>query len=349
MLCFFRTEAQEKESDVYRKYSNLSATIPLKDLKQADTAVIANQINYAITIIFSSPDSAAFLFEDALIKSRYLHYNTGIATALCDLAYYNNNLGNYNTSKQYYREGLPYALGSIGHSTSMAMYYSAMSTPYFHSAQYDSMSYYAYKAEALILNRKIKTTSEAIDIAGVYCNIGMLWAAMGNYLKAQSYLQKSSGVLLAHRPDTSKKNTAALYYTTLSQIYSNTGQTFQEQKKEDSALTMYYIALHYDDGNLIAKLGISKMLAKHGMVPAAFAMLKEIITLAECSHNYPEYIHAKCAYGLLLYRQKQYKEAREVLSETLESQRSGLEMDLLNIYETYHALADIKRIEGNYT
>lgn len=343
-------DGKAQEKPVFRTYQyNVPDSLEeLTKLKPGDTTKISHQVNYSLTIIGAKPDSAFWLLNDALAKSRKLKYDVGIAAALCDLGYYNNRKGDYNISIIYYREGLPYAEKAFRNSTSLAMYYTSMCTPFYYASNYDSISYYVYKAEALINNRKLKSTAEAIDVCSVYTNIGMLWNSLGNYQKAQDYLQKGERTLRAFAHVPKKKNSDELYKLTMSIVFADLGMNFMGQKKPDSAHIFFDSALVYNNENAAAMSGIAKIFQQKKETAKAAEMFRQVIELTEATQNYTDNMYAKAGLAMVAVDQKDYKKAELLLADVITDLKLKPGFDIPNVYEAYHTLATVKAALGNY-
>lgn len=311
-------------------------------LKPKDTIAVRNQINYALTIVRNYPDSVRYLLEDALKKSLYLKYYPGIATANADLGYINTIEGNFRTAIGYYQKALPYAVKGLKTRTSLAMFYTCMGAPYFHLGLYDSMYFYSSKGEDIVKDIQSKTAAEAIDVSSIYNNIGLLWGGVNNFDKALTYLLKAKHVL-----EVFKKNPEKLVLTKAN-IHSNIGLVYYEQHKIDSAQYFLETSLRADPDNPLSIISLAKILIDKHQPEEAEAMLRKAIRYTDVAHNYSSGIYARAVLGILLFQQKQYKEAEALLNKVVEASGNQGDEDLNHTYHAYKTLAELKSLHGDY-
>lgn len=346
LVSVYLVQAQERPATI--RY-NLSATPDnLKNLTLADTTQISNQINNALTVVLRNMDSALWMMEDALYKSQYLHYDVGIAAAFCDLGYFSNRKGNYAASIKFYRSGLPYAEKAFRGSTSLAMYYTSMCTPYYYASDFDSISHYVYKAETLVNGRPIKKTSEAIDVASVYTNIGMLWNSLGNYGKALSYLRKAETTLTAFAKKPKKKEFENLYQSTLAIIYSDIGMVYMGKKNTDSAFVFFNHSLEYNSMMPASITGIASIYAQRKENDKAMEWFAQALKVTEETKDYSDNMHAKVGLGQLYFEMKDYRKAEGMLLSVLNDMKIRAGIDVPKLYETYHTLSQVYAASGDY-
>lgn len=339
-------KAQERPAAI--RYNLPETPANLKNLTQADTAQISDQINNALTVVLYNMDSALWMMEDALYKSEYLHYDVGIAAAFCDLGYFNNRKGNYVTSIKFYQSGLPYAERAFRGSTSLAMYYTSMCTPYYYASDFDSISHYVYKAEQLINGRQLKKTSEAIDVASVYTNIGMLWNSLGNYNKALSYLQKAETTLRKFEQMPKKKEFESLYRSTLAIIYSDIGMVHMGKKNSDSAFVFFNHSLEYNPMMPTSITGVAAIYAQRKENEKALEWYAQALKVTEETKDYSDNMQAKVGLGQLYYEMKDYRKAEDMLNAVLDDMKRRAGIDVPKLYETYHTLSQIYAKNGDF-
>ncbi|PZF74018.1 tetratricopeptide repeat-containing sensor histidine kinase [Taibaiella soli] len=346
LLTVHLVKAQERPATI--RYNLPDTPSSLKNLTQADTTKISNQINYALTVVLHDMDSAVWLMEDALYKSEYLHFDVGIAAAFCDLGYFNNRKGNYAASIKFYQSGLPYAERAFRGSTSLAMYYTSMCTPYYYASDFDSISHYVYKAETLVNGRQIKKTSEAIDVSSVYTNIGMLWNSLGNYNKALSYLQKAESTLKAFEQKPKKKEFEELYKSTLAIIYSDIGMVYMGKKNTDSAFHFFSHSLEYNSMMPAAITGTAAIYAQRKENDKALEWYNHALKVTEETKDYSDNMHAKVGLGQLYYEMKDYRKAEAMLLSVLNDMKLRAGIDVPKLYETYHTLSQVYAANSDY-
>lgn len=313
-----------------------------RGLLPADTLPLSNQINYSLTIIRRQPDSARYLLQDALGKSRHLRFDRGIATALSDLGYISTIQGNYNTAISYYRQAQPYAVRSLKNRTSLAMFYSSMSAPYFHLSNFDSVYYYAEKAEQIIKGLRCKTNAEAVDVSSIYNNIAMLWGAVGNFTKSKIYLFKARAVIIPF------KNQSKLLQMAEENILSNIGQLYLRDERLDSARYFFDLALEKSPENPLTLTSMAKVKLMEPDTAGAIRLLEEAIRLSAVANDYSNNLSAKATLGMLLYNQKDYIKAENLLQDVIKISRNGGDVDLDNTYHAYHTLSAISAWHKDY-
>lgn len=311
-------------------------------LLPADTLAVSDQINYSLTIVRGQPDSTRYLLLDALSKSHYLKFDRGIATALSDLGYVNTIEGDFNTAISYYRKAMPYALRSLQNKTSLAMFYSSMSAPYFHLSDFDSVYYYSEKAEQLVKGHRCKTMAEAVDVSSIYNNISMLWGAVGNFTKSKIYLFKAREVILPFK----KRN--RLLQMAEDNIHSNIGQLYLQEKQVDSARYFFGLALKNSPDNPLTLTSMAKVKLMDPDTAGAIDLLQEAIRLSAIANDYSNNISAKATLGMLLYSRKDYPGAERLLLEVINISGNKGDVDLDNTYHAYHTLSAISARQNDY-
>jgi signal transduction histidine kinase len=314
----------------------------LNALKPSDTVPISDQINYSLTIIMSKPDSAAYLLHDALAKSRYLEFNCGIATALADLAYMNSIKGQYDQALRYYRKAEPYAIKGLKNRTSLAMFYTCMSTPFLSKYQFDSVYYYSKKAERIINGIRCKTSGEVIDVSSIYNNMAMLWTGVSDFKKALGYLYQSAGVIAAFPKNRKRLDVEAAL------INSNIGIVHLQQKKFDSARIYLNRAYPFLPEHPLTLMGLAELQVADSNHREATALFRKAIAYAQRANNYSITMSAKAMLGIQFYEQKDYKQAKLLLNEVVALSRENGNIDLESTYRAYEALSAISALEGNY-
>ncbi len=324
-----------------RKISTYAIEHQLYELVPADTVKIAKLINHAIRFLNKNEDSAAYLLTDALAKSRYLKYDEGIAAALCNLGNCSTNLGDYETAIKLYRQGLPYALRGFHNRTSLAMYYTSMSGPFFYLQEYDSMYQYTAKAEDLIADKQAKSKGEARDMASIYNNIGMLWRSAGDFSKTKTNFEKARSVLHAYRM---KPDIRPLF----AEINGNLGILHAQQDHFDIAIRFFDTALVYDAENANALISLGKILTDKGQTERALQLLKKAVHICEVSRNYIGIANAKCKLGQLYYQQNNYAQAIPLLMDVIERTDLKAEGELEISFHAYTTLSAIKSKTGDY-
>ncbi|KAA5536132.1 hypothetical protein F0919_00225 [Taibaiella lutea] len=313
-----------------------------RKLQQSDTIPIRNQINYSLTIVRREPDSTRYLLRDALSKSLYLNYDCGIATALADIGYVNTIEGNYQKAILYYRKALPYAIKGLRNRTSLAMFYTCMSAPYFRLAMYDSMYYYSSKAEQIVSGIKCKSEGEVVDVSSIYNNLGILWSGVNNFKKSALYLQKAKNVVTSF----SKKSTALRL--TEANLNSNIGLIYFENEQLDSAKYLLNLSLKYYPDNPLTLITLGKIAVKESRPDEAVTLLQQAIIFTVKAHDYTNNLYAKSVLGILYYDQKKYNEAEVLLNEVVKESGNQGDNDLSYTYQAYQTLSAIKALNGNY-
>ncbi len=307
-------------------------------LVQKDTQEIINQINYASMLMYRDIDSAIYLLHDVLDKSRYLSFDMGISAAYGNLSFCSNRLGDYQASIEYYRLGLPYISG-FHDVVKEAMYYSCMSAPYFYTGQYDSMSYYVYKAEEMIRDLKPADVSSAKDMAGIYNNIGMLWVRSGDYGRARVYVGKAKKILMPYVQDSFAQIFISITDGNLATIY------FQ-QREQDSAAYFYKLALQSHPENTNALLGLSDLYAAGNREEEAISLLQKAIHITAGSGNYIENMKARFQLGLMYYNRQDYDKAEPIFLFVIKKNKEISALILEDVFNLYLAFAQIKKAKG---
>ncbi len=169
-----------------------------RKLKPADTLMVRDLVNLSIATSAADSDSAVKILQEALAKSKTLDYEAGIAASLANLGRLNNIQGRYEDAIRYYRMAEPHAIKGLRSRTSLAMFYSCMSGPFFNKSQFDSMYHYVTLAERLITGITCQTAKEAKEVSAIYNNIALLWSGVGNYKRTMAYLHRSRGIILSY-------------------------------------------------------------------------------------------------------------------------------------------------------
>ncbi|OJV52999.1 MAG: hypothetical protein BGO31_04405 [Bacteroidetes bacterium 43-16] len=310
--------------------------------RYADTARIDSLLNYASVLTLHKPDSAQELLGEILYYSESLAYNRGIAAALSNMGRISNVRGEHARSVAYYRQASPYAEKAFTNKALLAMFYNCVSAPYYNLSRFDSMYFYISKAEQLIRNYTPVTLSDVLNMGGVYNNIGLLWAGVGNYDKTLYYLHKSLQVNIAFRENRSRLDPDA------GMIYSNIGMIYIEQKKFDSAALYLKKAEELMPQNSITQMGLGQLKAAAGQAAAAETYFRTAIKIARQSQNYANLISSSTRLGILLFDQKDYRQAQSVLEEVVRTSKNQGNIDMENTAAAYRTLANIASASGNY-
>ncbi len=310
-------------------------------LKPSDTTDLIAKINATISLMAHNADSAQKLLTETLQKSVYLHYDCGIAASLTNLAAIQSAKGRYEKSLHYYRLAEPFAIKGFRNRTSLAMFYSCMSAPYYFLARYDSMYSYTEKAVQLVAGIRCKNAAEAVDVSSIYNNIGMLWEQAGDLSKAQVNMDKALKILLPYANDPSLKHTLSL-------VYANLALLSFDRKQYDTASKHYQQALAYSRNNAAALINLAKIADYRNEDQKAIALLEETIELTAHSKNYIDNLNAKAVLGKIYFDLGAEAKAEKLFTEVIEGSRNAGEIDLHHSYYAYHHLAAIKSGQGKY-
>lgn len=344
-LCTFDIKAQTGTSKVPEELQvdigGLYEQKQFPGLKPADTAALIVRINASLSMIARNTDSAQALLTETLQKSLHLHYDCGIAASLTNLAAIKSAKGQYESSLYYYRLAESFAIKGFRNRTSLAMFYSCMSAPFFYLSRYDSMYHYTEKASGLIKGIRCRNAAEAMDVSGIYNNIGMLWEQVGDLKKAQLNMNKAIGALLPFSRQPSLQHT-------LSQVYSNLALLSFDRKDYDSASQRYRQALSYSRNNPGALINLAKIATYHKQYQEAIGLLRETIVLTERSQSYIHHLNAKAVLGKIYYDLGRQREAEKLFTAVIGGSQYVGEIDLYDTYYAYHNLSAIKALQGKY-
>ncbi|RYD97774.1 MAG: tetratricopeptide repeat protein [Sphingobacteriales bacterium] len=308
----------------------------------ADTAGIDSLLNYANVLTMSQPDSAQELLVQVLDNSYRLQYSRGIAASLSNMGRISNIKGEHARSLAYYREARPYAEKGFKNKALLAMFYNCVSAPFYNLSRFDSMYYYTSKAEQLISNYQPKTLSDVLNMGGVYNNIGLLWAGVGNYEKTLYYLKRSLAINIAFPGNRDRLDLDA------GTMYSNIGMIYIEQKDYDTAAVYLQKAVKLMPENAITCMGLGELAAEGGDPEAAETHFRAAIKIARQSQNYANVISSSTRLGILFFNQQQYSKAREILLEVVRYSRNQGNIDMENTGVAYRTLATIAAESGDY-
>lgn len=314
----------------------------LVELKTVDTLIIRELVNRSIVISAAHPDSAITILQDALVKSKALNYEAGIAASLANLGRLCNVRGEHDEAIRYYRMAEPHAIKGLRDRTSLAMFYNCMSAPFFNKSQFDSMYHYVTRAERLIAGITCKTAKEVKEVSAIYNNIALLWSGVGNYKRTMAYLHRSRGIILSY-PDGRKKldQEEAI-------INSNIGLLHLEQQVYDSAEIYLHQSKIIQPENILTVIGLGRLQDHYNNPREAVILFRKAIQLAERANDYSNMIGARARLGAFLYKQGELQQAKTYLNEVVRQSGNKGNLDLENSLNAYEILSAIAVKEGNY-
>jgi tetratricopeptide (TPR) repeat protein len=210
----FPSFAQENRNVPGKSQYTISNTDYFKD-----TIEIKALIDLSISIESRMPDSTIVLLKRGLAGSILLHYQSGIAKSLSHLTTLYFNQGKYNESYRLLQQMLV-----IGKKTPfksiVPLVCNNLGNYFVRQGQYDSASFYYYKAIALVE----RDPNNKLSLAFLYTNMSTVLINLAAYEKALHYLNKAE-VKAREKKD----------YRLLTTVLINKGSTYSIQEKwEDS-------------------------------------------------------------------------------------------------------------------
>lgn len=171
----------------------------------------------------------AFSQDDKLADStKKAYYKTTVDTSklqlLSDLAYYYNNLGEFDSSKKYANIGLNLALKYENNKVAVKMY-SRLGVSCWNQSEYaEALAYY---------NKAIKISDDEDALSPIYNNMGLVYWDKGELPTALKYFLKSYDI------DKKTNNLDGMSSSVL-----NMGLIYDDMRDYKNALKYYYNALN---------------------------------------------------------------------------------------------------------
>lgn len=192
----------------------------------SDTTRINALNNLGYDIMYSDPDTAILLSDEALQLAQTILWEKGMANSL-------SNLGIYNWIKADYQKALDYHLKALeldqknAHKRGIARSFINIGLVYWNQSNYPkALEYYL---NALRIAEEIKNEKM---IGNIYSNLGSVYVNTGDLKKAEEYYKKA--LLLAE--NAGNKNNISI-------ISGNMGNLYADQKEYQKALDYYLRAL----------------------------------------------------------------------------------------------------------
>jgi signal transduction histidine kinase len=156
-----------------------------------DTIAIMEKLTVAQKIFEIFPDSAWTLAADALRRSTFIHFPTGIAKANNVMGRVVQNQGKYDSSIFYFTRGL---ISAQKTKLPLAAYYNNIANSYFFLGSYrNSMESYS---QALAQQKDRNTPRDSCQI---FLNIALIWVRLGATEQARAYLDQTAPIAIRTR------------------------------------------------------------------------------------------------------------------------------------------------------
>lgn len=307
-----------------------------------DTAEIRQKINRAIEQFNTNLPLVERTLKQTLHSSLQLNYYSGIVASYANLAFVENQKGNYSKAINYYNSAQPYLTKGLNNRTSLAMFYSANAVPYSYLSKFDSVYYFAIKAINLIDTIHPANSYEANDMMSVYNTLGVLWGIVDNHEQSLSLLVKAKNI-----GDTFPKKSRLLQIT-YDLTLINIGKRYLDKGAIDTAISYFHDRLKQGANNTLSTLYLAQAYLEKGDTPAAIPLFEEVIFFADSMHLFTHAIDAQLSLANIYLKQSEFQKALPLLSSADQQINKNPETSLETRYESNKLLAQYYGAQGQY-
>lgn len=273
----------------------------------ADTVVIKQKINRAIEQFNTDLPLVEKTLHQTLQSSLQLNYYTGIVASYSNLAFVENQKGNYSKAINYYNLARPYLKKGLKNRTSLAMFYSANAVPYSYLAQFDSVYHFAIKALHLIDTIHPVNSYEANDMMSVYNTLGVLWGMVDNREQSLSLLSKAKSI-----GDTFSKENRLLQITHDLTVI-NIGKLYLDKGSLDTAIAYFRDIFKKGTNNNLCALYLAQAYLQKADTMAAIPLLEEVIFIADSMRLFTHSVDARLSLSNIYLKRSEFQRALPLL------------------------------------
>ncbi len=156
-----------------------------------DTTSIMHFIAIGKKMIEKYPDSALQLFDKAIVASKNIGFDDGIALSMINRSLMYCLTGAYNDAITTLEKAIPYCKQSLHYRNALPQAYNMLGTAWRHNTDYNKVAYYYHLA--LAAAEKHAGMEELIAI--IYNNYATMLTELDEPEKAQIYLNKGEKIL----------------------------------------------------------------------------------------------------------------------------------------------------------
>jgi len=307
-----------------------------------DTAAIRQKINRAIEQFNTNLPLVESTLKQTLHSSLQLNYYTGIVASYANLAFAENQKGNYSKAINYYNSAKPYLKKGLNSRTSLAMFYSANAVPYSYLSKFDSVYYFAIKAINLIDTIHPINSYEANDMMSVYNTLGVLWGIVDNHEQSLLLLLKAKNI-----GDTFPRKSRLLQIT-YDLTLINIGKRYLDKGALDTAIFYFQDMLRKGTNNTLSALYLAQAYLEKADTPAAIPLLEEVIFFADSMHLFTHATDAQLSLANIYLKQAELRKVLPLLISAAQHISKNPETPLETRYESNKLLAQYYGAQGEY-
>ncbi|MBL7705170.1 MAG: hypothetical protein JNM21_06430 [Taibaiella sp.] len=308
----------------------------------ADTPAIRQKINRAIEQFNTNLPLVESTLKQTLESSMQLNYYNGIVASYANLAFVENQKGNYSKAISYYNSAKPYLNKGLHNRTSLAMFYSANAVPYSYLSKFDSVYYFAIKAINLIDSLQPANSYEANDMMSVYNTLGVLWGIVDNPEQSLALLAKAKNI-----GDTFPQQSRLLQITHDLTLL-NIGKLYLDKGALDTAIAYFQDMLKKGTNNTLSALYLAQAYLGKADTPAAVPLLQEVIFFADSMHLFTHAVDARLSLANIYLKQSEFSKALPLLLSAAQHINKNPETSLETRYESNKLLAQYYGAQGDY-